>query len=226
MHGRPRMAPTREDAAASAAKAQKLTALQSQFLSKHHNHIHTYTKEALDTSMNLRDSINPEYYTAWNYTKIAVEHNSDEFVCASLSSSTTPRRCNHSDERRKARYGDERSDAVRAATAAEFYRTTSGHGGKSRMKKPSRMTRMMPVTLGPNYSWRIKAKLAHLLFPLYNEMTSRFRVCQTLCTRAVIARSVSKTHKNAGPARLIIRTHRRAAGCSAFTLASRLCESP
>ncbi|KAF7850663.1 hypothetical protein BT93_L5134 [Corymbia citriodora subsp. variegata] len=71
MHGRPRTAPKPEDAAASAAKAQKLRALQSQFLSYHHNRI--YTKEALDASAKLLE-VNPEYYTAWNYRKLAVEH--------------------------------------------------------------------------------------------------------------------------------------------------------
>ncbi|XP_030542651.1 geranylgeranyl transferase type-2 subunit alpha 1 isoform X2 [Rhodamnia argentea] len=75
MHGRPRTAPKPEDAAASAAKAQKLRALQSQFLSYHHDRI--YTKEALDTSAKLLE-INPEYYTAWNYRKLAVEHNVKE----------------------------------------------------------------------------------------------------------------------------------------------------
>lgn len=37
MHGRPRKAPKPEDEAASSAKAQKLRALQSQFLSHHQN---------------------------------------------------------------------------------------------------------------------------------------------------------------------------------------------
>ncbi|XP_030454500.2 geranylgeranyl transferase type-2 subunit alpha 1 isoform X1 [Syzygium oleosum] len=71
MHGRPRTAPKPEDAAASAAKAQKLRALQSQFLSYHHGRI--YTKEALDASAKLLE-VNPEYYTGWNYRKLAVEH--------------------------------------------------------------------------------------------------------------------------------------------------------
>ncbi|OWM67706.1 geranylgeranyl transferase type-2 subunit alpha 1 [Punica granatum] len=71
MHGRPRMAPNPEDAAASAAKSQKLRSLQSQFLSFHHSR--TYTKEALEISAKLLE-INPENYTAWNYRKLAVEH--------------------------------------------------------------------------------------------------------------------------------------------------------
>lgn len=33
-----------------------------------------YTKEALDVSAKLLES-NPEYYTAWNYRKLAVQHN-------------------------------------------------------------------------------------------------------------------------------------------------------
>ncbi|XVF56462.1 hypothetical protein PTKIN_Ptkin06aG0122600 [Pterospermum kingtungense] len=71
MHGRPRKAPKPEDEAASAAKAQKLRALQTQFFSYHHNKI--YTKEAVELSAKLLD-INPESYTAWNYRKLAVEH--------------------------------------------------------------------------------------------------------------------------------------------------------
>ncbi|XP_022768469.1 geranylgeranyl transferase type-2 subunit alpha 1-like [Durio zibethinus] len=71
MHGRPRKAPKPEDEAASAAKAQKLRALQTQFFSYHHNKI--YTKEAVELSAKLLE-INPESYTAWNYRKLAVEH--------------------------------------------------------------------------------------------------------------------------------------------------------
>lgn len=111
MHGRPRKAPKPEDAAASAAKSQKLQSLQFQFLSFHHSrtyslslsstswfptvsifrshcscfHVvffslslsHSYTKEALETSAKLLE-INPENYTAWNYRKLAVEHNVKE----------------------------------------------------------------------------------------------------------------------------------------------------
>ncbi|XP_034675812.1 geranylgeranyl transferase type-2 subunit alpha 1 [Vitis riparia] len=72
MHGRPRKAPKPEDTAASAAKAEKLRALQSQLLHNHHNQI--YTKEALEISAKLLEA-NPESYTAWNYRKLAVEHN-------------------------------------------------------------------------------------------------------------------------------------------------------
>ncbi|XP_009779399.1 geranylgeranyl transferase type-2 subunit alpha 1 isoform X1 [Nicotiana sylvestris] len=72
MHGRPRKAPTTEEQEASAIKASKLRSLQSQFLQLHHNKI--YTKEALDVSAKLLES-NPEYYTAWNYRKLAVQHN-------------------------------------------------------------------------------------------------------------------------------------------------------
>nr|POF26451.1 geranylgeranyl transferase type-2 subunit alpha 1 [Quercus suber] len=71
MHGQPRKAPKPEDEAASAAKAEKLRNLQSQFLCFHHNNI--YSKEALEVSARLLE-INPEYYTAWNYRKLAVEH--------------------------------------------------------------------------------------------------------------------------------------------------------
>uniref|UniRef100_A0A2P2IKQ2 Geranylgeranyl transferase type-2 subunit alpha n=1 Tax=Rhizophora mucronata TaxID=61149 RepID=A0A2P2IKQ2_RHIMU len=71
MHGRPRKAAGQEDAAASAAKAEKLRALQSQFLSNHHQNI--YTKEAIELSAKLLE-INPESYTAWNYRKLAVEY--------------------------------------------------------------------------------------------------------------------------------------------------------
>lgn len=71
MHGRPRKAPKPEEAEASAAKAEKLRALQSQFLSNHQNK--NYAKEAVDLSAKLLE-INPESYTAWNYRKLAVEH--------------------------------------------------------------------------------------------------------------------------------------------------------
>ncbi|KAJ8747985.1 hypothetical protein K2173_013123 [Erythroxylum novogranatense] len=72
MHGRPRKPFKPEDEAASVAKAQKLRALQSQFLS---NHIHkNYTQEAVELSAALLE-INPESYTAWNYRKLAVEYN-------------------------------------------------------------------------------------------------------------------------------------------------------
>lgn len=71
MHGRPRKAPKPEDLAASAAKAEKLRILQSQFLLNHHQKI--YTKEALELSSKLLE-INPECYTAWNYRKLAVQH--------------------------------------------------------------------------------------------------------------------------------------------------------
>ncbi|KAK0577649.1 hypothetical protein LWI29_036486 [Acer saccharum] len=71
MHGRPRKPSKPEDEAASAAKAQKLRALQSQFLHNHQNNI--YTKEAVELSAKLLE-INPESYTAWNYRKLAVEH--------------------------------------------------------------------------------------------------------------------------------------------------------
>ncbi|GMY06954.1 geranylgeranyl transferase type-2 subunit alpha 1 [Fagus crenata] len=71
MHGQPRKAPKPEDEAASLAKAEKLRALQSQFLSYHHNNV--YTKEALEVNAKLLE-INPEYYTAWNYRKLSVEH--------------------------------------------------------------------------------------------------------------------------------------------------------
>ncbi|KAH9756187.1 Geranylgeranyl transferase type-2 subunit alpha 1 [Citrus sinensis] len=71
MHGRPRKPLKPEDAAASAAKAEKLRVLQSQFLHNHHNHI--YSKEAVELSTKLLET-NPELYTAWNYRKLAVQH--------------------------------------------------------------------------------------------------------------------------------------------------------
>ena len=42
MHGRPRKVPKPEDEAASAAKAQKLRALQTQFFSYHHNRMYPF----------------------------------------------------------------------------------------------------------------------------------------------------------------------------------------
>ncbi|KAJ4848639.1 hypothetical protein Tsubulata_035520 [Turnera subulata] len=71
MHGRPRKSSKPEDPAAEAAKAQLIRDLQSQLLANHHNKI--YTKEALDLSAELL-SKNPEFYTAWNYRKLAVQH--------------------------------------------------------------------------------------------------------------------------------------------------------
>ncbi|XP_057975886.1 geranylgeranyl transferase type-2 subunit alpha 1 [Malania oleifera] len=71
MHGRPRKASKPEDAEASAAKTSNLRSLQSQLLHYHHDHI--YTKDAVDVSAKLLE-INPEWQTAWNYRKLAVEH--------------------------------------------------------------------------------------------------------------------------------------------------------
>lgn len=71
MHGRPRNPSKPEDEEASAAKASKLRPLQSQFLHNHHSKL--YDKEALELSAKLLE-INPEFYTAWNYRKLAVEH--------------------------------------------------------------------------------------------------------------------------------------------------------
>ena len=42
MHGRPRKAPKPEDEAASAAKVQKLRALQTQFFTYHHNKMYPF----------------------------------------------------------------------------------------------------------------------------------------------------------------------------------------
>ncbi|PRQ21176.1 putative protein geranylgeranyltransferase type II [Rosa chinensis] len=72
MHGLPRRAPKPEEEEALAAKAKDLRALQSQLLSNHHSKV--YTKEALDVSAKLLEK-NPECYTAWNYRKLAVQHN-------------------------------------------------------------------------------------------------------------------------------------------------------
>ncbi|CAL5428184.1 unnamed protein product [Camellia sinensis] len=71
MHGRPRKAPTREEEKVLALKAAKLRPLQSHFLHFHHNKI--YTEEALDVNAKFPEA-NPEYLTAWNYRKFAVEH--------------------------------------------------------------------------------------------------------------------------------------------------------
>ncbi|THG23498.1 hypothetical protein TEA_016114 [Camellia sinensis var. sinensis] len=71
MHGRPRKAPTPEEEKALALKAAKLRPLHSHFLYFHHNKI--YTKEALEVNAKLLEA-NPEYLTAWNYRKFAVEH--------------------------------------------------------------------------------------------------------------------------------------------------------
>jgi geranylgeranyl transferase type-2 subunit alpha len=72
MHGRPRKAPTPEEEKALAVKATKLRALQSQFLQFHHDQI--YTAEALGVSAKLLEA-NPEFYSAWNYRKLGVQHN-------------------------------------------------------------------------------------------------------------------------------------------------------
>ncbi|KAI3726568.1 hypothetical protein L1987_66366 [Smallanthus sonchifolius] len=72
MHGRPRKPATPVDENASALKAAKIRSLQSQFLLNHHNNI--YTKEALEINAKLIES-NPEFMTAWNYRKLAFEHN-------------------------------------------------------------------------------------------------------------------------------------------------------
>ncbi|KAG2607939.1 hypothetical protein PVAP13_4NG303600 [Panicum virgatum] len=75
MHGRPRRPAKPEDEAASSAKAAKLRDLQAQVLQNHHSR--TYTKEAIGLSFKLLE-INPEAYTAWNYRKLAFQHNIKE----------------------------------------------------------------------------------------------------------------------------------------------------
>uniref|UniRef100_A0A0D9WT87 Geranylgeranyl transferase type-2 subunit alpha n=1 Tax=Leersia perrieri TaxID=77586 RepID=A0A0D9WT87_9ORYZ len=75
MHGRPRRPAKPEDAAAAEAKAAKLRDLQEHVLRNHHSR--TYTKEALGLSFKLLE-INPEAYTAWNYRKLAFQHNLGE----------------------------------------------------------------------------------------------------------------------------------------------------
>ncbi|CAN1131802.1 Geranylgeranyl transferase type-2 subunit alpha 1 [Linum perenne] len=72
MHGRPRKPLKPVDEVGLLAKADKLRALQSDFISNHQNKI--YTKEAVELSAKLLE-INPELYTAWNYRKLAVERN-------------------------------------------------------------------------------------------------------------------------------------------------------
>ncbi|CAM0909399.1 unnamed protein product [Alopecurus aequalis] len=75
MHGQPRRPKKPEDGAAAAAKAAKLRDLQAQVL--HNHHTCTYTEEALGLSFKLLE-INPESYTAWNYRKLALQHNLKE----------------------------------------------------------------------------------------------------------------------------------------------------
>ncbi|GJN23987.1 hypothetical protein PR202_gb11691 [Eleusine coracana subsp. coracana] len=75
MHGRPRRPAKPEDSEAAAAKAAKLRELQTLVLHNHHSR--TYTKDALGLSFKLLE-INPEAYTAWNYRKLAFQHNFSE----------------------------------------------------------------------------------------------------------------------------------------------------
>ncbi|CAI8599131.1 unnamed protein product [Vicia faba] len=72
MHGQPRKPLKQEDESLLSAKAAKLRTLQSQFFANHRDRI--YTQEALDLSAKLLET-NPECYTAWNYRKLAVQHN-------------------------------------------------------------------------------------------------------------------------------------------------------
>ncbi|KAE9615203.1 putative protein geranylgeranyltransferase type II [Lupinus albus] len=71
MHGRPRKSLKPEDTTALSAKVENLRSLHSQFLTNHHNRI--YTKEALDLNAKLVEN-NPEWHTAWNYRKVAVQN--------------------------------------------------------------------------------------------------------------------------------------------------------
>ncbi|CAL5041336.1 unnamed protein product [Urochloa decumbens] len=75
MHGRPRRPAKPEDEEAASAKAAKLRDLQEHVLRNHHSR--TYTKEAIGLSFKLLE-INPEAYTAWNYRKLAFQHNIKE----------------------------------------------------------------------------------------------------------------------------------------------------
>lgn len=77
MHAQPRRPAKPEDDAAAAAKAAKLRDLQVQVLQNHHSR--TYTEEALGLSFKLLE-INPEAYTAWNYRKLALQHNLRELT--------------------------------------------------------------------------------------------------------------------------------------------------
>ncbi|KAL9272446.1 Geranylgeranyl transferase type-2 subunit alpha 1-like protein [Drosera capensis] len=70
MHGRPRNPVKCEDEAVAAARASKLRDLQSRFLHNHHHNI--YDAEAMEVSARLLE-MNPEYYTVWNYRKMAVK---------------------------------------------------------------------------------------------------------------------------------------------------------
>ncbi|GAB2249325.1 hypothetical protein Droror1_Dr00012684 [Drosera rotundifolia] len=74
MHGRPRNPAKREDEAAAVARASELRDLQSRFLHNHHHNI--YDEEAMEVSARLLE-MNPEYYTVWNYRKMAVERYMD-----------------------------------------------------------------------------------------------------------------------------------------------------
>ncbi|AQK81461.1 Geranylgeranyl transferase type-2 subunit alpha 1 [Zea mays] len=75
MHGRPRRPAKPEDDEAASAKAAKLRDLQAQVL--HNHHARTYTKESIGLSFKLLET-NPEAYTAWNYRKLALQHNVKE----------------------------------------------------------------------------------------------------------------------------------------------------
>lgn len=85
MHGQPRRPKQPEDDAAAAAKAAKLRELQVQVL--HNHHTCTYTEEALGLSFKLLE-INPEAYTAWNYRKLALQHNLKELSDPEVIKST------------------------------------------------------------------------------------------------------------------------------------------
>ncbi|TQD71407.1 hypothetical protein C1H46_043055 [Malus baccata] len=72
MQGRPRKPAKPEELLASAARAEALRALQSQFFSNHHNKVHT--DGALQLSGGLIEQ-NPEFYITWNYRKLVVQQN-------------------------------------------------------------------------------------------------------------------------------------------------------
>ncbi|CAM6126525.1 unnamed protein product [Calypogeia fissa] len=72
MHGRPRLPPGQSpDHAKNEEKGKKLNSLLEDVLRNHHEKC--YTKGALKQSAQLLE-LNPEFYTAWNYRKRAVQH--------------------------------------------------------------------------------------------------------------------------------------------------------
>nr|CAB3494924.1 unnamed protein product [Digitaria exilis]CAB3494933.1 unnamed protein product [Digitaria exilis]CAB3494958.1 unnamed protein product [Digitaria exilis] len=124
MHGRPRRAAKPEDEEASSAKAAKLRDLQAQVLQNQHSG--TYTKEAIGLSFKLLE-INPEAYTAWNYRKLAFQHNIKEL--------SEPEAIKHAGSRVQVRRSSDAlpgDGAVRKDALGKSGRFPSGGGGGGR----------------------------------------------------------------------------------------------